>query len=136
MNDAEYAAQKARVQKLIDKWLLPLGLKYWNVTVDFDRTEYVGRDDDEAANWKQVAKCAVRWQYFQAHMTWRLLVTKDASDEELERYFLHECMHVFLHEMREDDPELAHEERVASMLANAFWWVHTTMAEASAGSGG
>ena len=129
MNDIEYETQKARVQALADKWLLPLGLKYWMVSLDFDRTTHVEKDENAADNWAEVACCRVRWEYLQANMVWRLLVVEDLSDEQLERHFIHECMHVFLNEMRETDENMKHEERVAELLANAFWWVHTTMTD-------
>lgn len=43
------------------------------------------------------------------------------SDEEIEYVVVHELMHVFLNEMREQGQQ--HEERVATLLAKAFLWV-------------
>lgn len=129
MTDAEYAEQKARIQKLIDKWLEPLGLCWWRITFEWDRTTHVEPEGNAAGSWCTVAKCAVRWKYFQACMTWRLLNILHVSDEDLEHFFVHECMHIFLNEMREEDEDLGHEERVASMLTNAFLWVGEMMAD-------
>jgi predicted SprT family Zn-dependent metalloprotease len=45
----------------------------------------------------------------------------DLSDQEIEKLVVHELMHTFLSEMREEGKD--HEERVASMLQRAFTWV-------------
>jgi hypothetical protein len=48
----------------------------------------------------------------------------ELSDEDLERCVVHELVHVFLNEARENGEDwLDHEERVASTLAQAFIWL-------------
>jgi len=123
MDDAEFERQKARLLHLVDRWIEPLGLRWWRIDVVYCRDEF---EVDGAPARDTMASCKANWRYLQATVTWNMPRVRDEDDDEvLERSFVHECMHVFLNEMREtnNDDWLSHEERVASMLTSAFLWV-------------
>lgn len=121
MTDAEFAAQKERIVTLIIRWTPLLGLKWW-------RTEYCyARSHDEmpdAASQMAAAVCSVLWPYMDVKISWDLSLIADMDDERLEATFVHEWMHAFVREMRDDTghDDINHEERVCSMLARAFVW--------------
>lgn len=130
MNDAEYERQKARVDALAKQWLSALGLDYWDITLEFYRGRLPSEGEDDGAD--PLARCKVKWQYLYATISWDLEAVAEESDGELERIFVHECMHVFLHELRHStDDWLDHEERVAQMLAKAFVWVRNQERESA-----
>jgi len=133
MTDAEFEAQRERLQKLSERWLEPLGLKWWHVTLTYERDSGEYKVDGEPSP-RSIANCAADWRYLNANITWNMLQVAEQDDEELELAFVHELMHVFLNEFRalhgdgathgvERDDWLAHEERIASTLARAFVWV-------------
>jgi len=126
MNDAEYEAQRARLKVLIDRWIYALGLGWWRITNSYDRT---GEDFADAAQVDHgfhtgvAARCYPEWRYLMATIVWNMPEVERMDDETLEIAFVHELMHIFLHELHSDDEDhLAHEERVASMLSKAFIW--------------
>lgn len=127
MNDAEFEAQKARIQALAEQWLPPLGLTWWNIALEYARDNYDGRDGAQPT----VAYCKADWRYVHARIVWNMPLVAEQDDAELERIFVHECMHIFLHEMRwaetRDTDSLDHEERVATMLTKAFLWLRESL---------
>jgi hypothetical protein len=128
MNDKEYAAQKARIQTLSDKWIVPLGLKWWRVNLEFNRDVTGDHGNGRCA----VAETMVDWHYLLATITFNIPAVAEQADDELETMFVHECCHILVNEMRmwapknidadKNDEAMHHEERVASTLANAFIW--------------
>lgn len=118
MTDAEAEAQKARVQALIDKWLVPLGLRWWRLHFQYDRAPKA--TDGEIS--RCVAECWPDWRYGEATIRFYLPCVADQDDDELEYAFVHECQHCFLHETREGAHEdgWPHEEHAATRLALAF----------------
>lgn len=125
MTDAEYEAQKARITALIDRWLYPMGLGYWKLTFQYERKGLRPTDNDAAQNWQPMMDVASKWQYLSADIRIGLPDIQDISDDDLENHFVHELSHVLVNEMREGEKGECslHEERVCSMLANAFLWV-------------
>lgn len=122
MNDAEYAAQKARIVALIERWPKPLGLAWWRITHVYDRDTTPPGGSSAAS--QVTARCDADWRYLYGRLTWYMQAVADLEDDELEQVFVHELMHVFLNELRHDDPNHnAAEERVASHLASAFIWL-------------
>jgi hypothetical protein len=120
MNDAEYAQHKARIETLIDHWHVPLGLRWWHLEYTYVRDDF---EVDGKPAPDTIARCTANWRYGHACITWNMARVKEQSDEMLERAFVHELMHVFLNEARENgDDWLDHEERVASTLTKAFLW--------------
>ncbi len=126
MNDAEFEQQKARLIALIDRWIKPLGLAWWSIDIVYVRDDY---KPPFATPQKTVslAYCEVDWRYYEATITWNMPEVLELSDWKLERGFVHELMHIFIHEMRwtasNDADALDHEERVASTLSKAFLWL-------------
>lgn len=121
MDDKEYEAQKARVKALIDKWLTPLYLKWYDLDIDWHREKHCEHPDD-------AFRVNSRWRYADATIYAYLPNIVDYDDEHLELVFIHECMHIVVNEMRPMDGDahahpddwLEHEERVCTMLAKAF----------------
>lgn len=124
MNDAEFEAQKGRLRELAQRWAKPLGLGWWEITHEYARDGYEP-PKEPADGAKSVAHCKPDWRYAHALIVWNMAAVADTEDEELEYIFVHELMHIFLHEMRWYDHEhgLDHEERVATTLAKAFLWL-------------
>lgn len=133
MTDKEYTLQKSRIQGLVEKWMAPLGLKWWNINIRYFREPLPISSGDAAAGWQCNAKAEAKWEYLSATVSFNLPAIEGADDEELERIVVHEFCHVLVHEMREWAPEevsrdrsdvgIKHEERVVTALTSAFLWV-------------
>lgn len=122
MNDADFEAQKARIQKLLDLWLTPLGLRWWSITVIYDRDlEPSSQTVETDSNSCVYMHVTTHWEYIFATVTVYVHAIQDVDDDELERMFLHEMAHIMLSAMRYDGAHM--EERTASELARAFQWI-------------
>lgn len=129
MDDQEYARQKQRLLDLADKWIKPLGLGWWDISFEYARDDYVAPENASSPD-ASLAKCAANWRYGHACITWNMPRVREIEDAELERCFVHELMHIFLSETRENGEDwLDHEERVASTLTKAFLWLRDSLAE-------
>lgn len=121
MNDKEYAAQKSRIEHLAEKWMQPLGLKWWHIKLVYNREADGDRDDGRCC----VAYTTVDWHYLLGTITFNMQAVAEQSDGDLENQFVHECCHILINEMRmwgDHDKAIKHEERVATTLASAFIW--------------
>ena len=123
MTDAEYEAAKARFDALAARWVPLLGLTDWHITWDYRRQD---ANDFRTDNPDEIAKAHVIWTYLSAIVTIWLPGFEDLSDARREFIFVHELMHLVLNEMREDQGQdtIQHEERVATVLAQAFLRTH------------
>lgn len=122
-DQAEHDHQKARIERLFQRWIKRIGLGWWRIDIDY-ADGLIGRHEDPDDCWSTVMVCEPAWQYMKASIAVSLQQCVGVSDEDLESYIVHELMHVFLSEMREtDDQEHKHEDRVASTLTNAFLWL-------------
>ncbi|MDZ4249527.1 MAG: hypothetical protein U0990_05495 [Candidatus Nanopelagicales bacterium] len=128
MDDAEFEAQKARIETAFHRWQNPLGLGYWLVHLIWERE---GRDFESHTDGQTRSTCAARcfadWRYNEATITFNVPLYSDMDDDTVERTVVHELMHIFLNEVREEG--LPHEERVASHLTSAFRWVRDSVAK-------
>ncbi len=128
MKDEAYEAEKARIEGFYARWRSVLGLDGWDVARSYFDGEYVkghGETSDAAAG-----SASVRWEYRHATLSFNVQNTRDLDDAEMEAIVVHECMHILLHEMRDDTAtDIKHEERVATSLAWAF--MRTTPKEIS-----
>jgi hypothetical protein len=113
--------QVQRVRDLVEKWVTPLGLRWWNdVTWEYH--------DGEDRSWQRedgqmvLAITNVRWEYLWAHVDVNLSAVAQRTDDQLEQDILHEMMHILLAEYQ-DCHELHHLERTCTRLAQAFQWV-------------
>jgi hypothetical protein len=130
MNDAEFETQKARIIALERRWFETLGLAAWKLNTEFVRGDF-SNGGQPAPDTLATAK--THSEYMLATISWNMPVVIDHNDRELERIFLHEMMHVMVNEMRPSRPnnevnnalseeDSWHEERVCTMLGNAFLW--------------
>lgn len=127
MTDKEYEQQKNRIRKLIKKWVKPLGLNWWRIDFEYKRenksilesTNYSPKDIN--GNWVCAMDTRADPYYLTACVTCYLPVLVNVDDEDLEEYFLHELMHIFLRPMRHKKTA-NEEELVATKLAQAFIW--------------
>lgn len=127
MNDAEYETQKQRVERLIERWVKPIGLGWWCINWVWHREER--RSDDLTGIEVCAMDCHANWKYLEARINVYLPAVEQFDDDRLEYFVVHELMHVFLQEMQapmqtqaEADTMAAHEERVATTLAHALIW--------------
>jgi len=121
MNDAEFDVQKARIGKLIERWVKPIGLGWWALDFAYVRDDFQvdGKNEPET-----IMSTSARWRYLTATISCNMPRVAEQSDDKLERQFVHELTHVFVNECREDGKDwLDHEERVATTLADAFLWI-------------
>ena len=129
MNDAEYEQQVARLLALADQWVRPIGLGWWRINLAYDREGADFADSAVKVGGFQsgtLARCFADWRYGTATIVWNMPDVARTSDDELESAFVHELVHVFLHEMQEgarQSVQRPHEERVATTLAKAFLWI-------------
>lgn len=132
MDDAAYEEQKTRVERLIAKWVEPIGLRWWRIQFCWKR-RYDKKDmdtDGEDHGSIRVFTCYSDWRYLHATITAFLPAVEECEDDALEGLFVHELMHIFLSELRQDDETgvfLAHEERVATTLARGFMYMHDAL---------
>ena len=129
MNDAEYEAQKERINKLASKWLPIMGLADWTMVEAWHRDSGEFTVDGSPSH-DVTAATKVDWRYMWAEISWNLPRVAEQDDESLELIYVHELMHIMVDETRDltgdhklrDGREdwLAHEERVCTFLAKAF----------------
>lgn len=115
------------------KWLLPLGLRWWKVKFSYSREPL---KSDAAEGRTCLAQTMVDWEYLNATITFDMQAIVEQSDGALEDTFVHECLHVFVHEMRmwagpvvtdeKQEEAMKHEERVVTQLTNALLWTRQT----------
>ena len=106
--------------KLIHKWV---GLTYagwWKIDLYYlDNKAYAKAEHYTHNHAKHsVATCHSDWRYLEASINVNLSALKRMSRSEIEYTVVHELMHVFLNEMRENNVD--HEERTATLLARSF----------------
>ena len=103
MTDKEYKQQKARVEKILNKWRRILGLDGHRFHFNYVR-EY---DDVKSA----VASINALWQYKNHSINIFLpKVAEIDSDYELTEALVHEFVHVFINPFQKEDPTKAEEE--------------------------
>lgn len=124
MTDAEFQAQRERIEPVAQRWIAALGLGFWSITLVWAREDY--HESEPGTPRSSIARCKADWRYAHATITFNVPKFVDEDDDDLEGIVVHELMHVFLSEARwvdgEDSDSLDHEERVATMLAKAFRW--------------
>lgn len=118
-----------RIRRLFREWRDRLFLHDWEVRLDYVDGEFVSPDG--SASGEANATCSADWRYRHALMTFNTRKTRDLDDAGLTKTIVHEAMHVHLNEMRYyGTGGLAHEERVATTLAQAILWSYKAGREA------
>ena len=111
-----------RIRKFLNervkKWRNMLGLDMWKVTLVL-----VDSIDCETPSLRTLAQCVATWQYRLISIEVNLHEALTQTDADLERMVIHELSHALVCEMRENDPDSKHEERVVTGLTDAFWYV-------------
>lgn len=106
---------KKLATKYFKWWTHWLGLRYGEINLEL--VEFI-----KSASGPDVeGKCESDWRYQDATITIALHKLREMNKYQIEGLIVHELMHVFLNEMREEG--LDHEERVATNLQKAFMWV-------------
>lgn len=123
MKRKAFKRQRARCQRVIGEWLQPLGLLWWETTINYydDPAEFpggAGSGDSHVA-----ARVWAQWEYLQATVAINVPEVARMDDDRLERVLVHELCHILVAEMRAD-PDVCtdHEERTVTQLAKAFIW--------------
>jgi hypothetical protein len=120
LKQAKIDEQRARIDALCDKWLVPLGLGPWNIDFYFnsDRGDFKTDNDGEI-----LMRVSHDWRYLQASVAVNVRFMREIDDEYFEQCFLHELMHLHLSELQACSEDFCdHEEHVATKLAKAFLW--------------
>jgi hypothetical protein len=112
----KYKEVRQHIRKVVPWWVHQLGLGYWHVKVYYSHE--IQRNHQGTI---RAAYCEADWRYETASITFYPKAMCEMAEDEIEATVVHELMHVFLDEMRE--PEIHHEERVATQLQKAFCWV-------------
>lgn len=124
MKRKAYRKARARIQRLADKWIGPLGLKWWTIEQCYydSSDEYAAALDCDGES--AVATCVCDWRYRTARISFNLPLWKALTDVEAEHNYVHELCHLFLAELQhETDDRQGHIERTCQTLADAFLWV-------------
>ena len=120
MKDKDFKKHKRRVELSAKKWLSVLGLKWWDIEIVY--VDNIGNSQHDGR--LEIAMiCTAMWQYMTAEIDVAVAVVAEMTDDEIDRAFLHECMHILVSEMRERKDRENHEERVCQLLVKAFKWV-------------
>lgn len=88
LDDAEFKKQKARIGKFLTKWQGPMGLRWFNIEVIFDRSY---AQDNSAA-----VTSMARWRYREFDITFYIPALMDKTDAEVEKTVVHELSHCLL----------------------------------------
>jgi len=130
MTDQDFETTKERIKASVGKWLKPLGLLWWqDITMEYYRNsaemqKSIGHDVPTEC----IADTHVAWEYCHAVVRWNCYRAYGCSDEDLDYSVRHELAHILVREMREwgdkdSDNKIGHEERVCTMLGQAFDWI-------------
>jgi len=113
-----------KIKKICDLWIYRLGLRWWEVTVNYIEDPQTIIDifrvsDDSIV----IAKTFSDWRYMTANIYLNIPPMLTMSSNQIQRIIVHELLHVLVNEMRNDG--IDHEERVVTMLTKAVFWIKT-----------
>lgn len=116
MTDKEYEKQKARVKKVLNRWLT-VGFNWWNIELEWNRE----KDEDSPS---QAAQTHTMWQYRDVNIIWNLPVIKNQTDEELETIVVHELSHILIASIQDfsNDDKREMTEFATTNVARALQW--------------
>lgn len=114
---SEIKQTKQKIHLLMKKWVGPIGLGWFAIKTKYNMN--CGESSDQ--EYSVLAKCTTRWEYRVAEIEFNMHACAYCDDESLEQVVVHELMHIFVNEMREEG--IKHEERVCETLSKAFVWL-------------
>jgi hypothetical protein len=130
MSDQEFEQAQTRIKGCCGKWIKPLGLLWWrDITNEFYRDSVsMARATNRETHTETIADTHVEWAYLDAVVRWNCEKVSTLSDDDLDYAVRHEFAHMLVAEMREwgdvhSENKIAHEERVCTMLGQAFDWI-------------
>lgn len=124
MNDKDFAQQKKRVQKYVDKWFKTLGLGWFTINFEWSR-------EPDSSEGGTAGRTYSQWQYRSATITFFLPVLAQHDDDTVERTVVHEMVHVLLsgiaQNMVHDDETLSNQvnEYTTETVTAAIMWART-----------
>lgn len=112
---------KKLARKYFKWWSEWLGLRYGLIKLFF--VDYIEEHEGDGVFIIPdcAGKCHTDWRYQETQIEISIKKICQLDEEGIERVIVHELMHVFLNEMREEG--IDHEERVATNLQKTFFWV-------------
>lgn len=119
MNDEEFERQKTRIATLRERWWKPLGVGWWDIEFKFVRTDFAVDGNPEPDT---IAYTTCDWRYMHGTVHWNMPQVREIDDDELERAFVHEAVHILLQEVLNVE-QRDHHERVTTTLTKAFLWL-------------
>ena len=135
MKRREYKRWCKRIEALRDRWIEPLGLGDWAVTITYFRKGKTYRtllNLPESGCAESLATCQCNWQYKQAWIGVNTPEWQGLSDFRAEAILVHELCHMLLDSLARapEDDKQAHLESTCTALANAFVWTRKAAAKA------
>ena len=117
MTDKEYNVQKKRIEKYINKWQGPMGLKWFSIQSAYCREHRDGLECDICADTE------VLWEYRKAVITYYIPKIETITDGQLEDVIVHELCHVLLGGLKRDDTPREVLEYTTQLVADSMQWV-------------
>ena len=102
----------------VREWSKKTWLAWWKIDVVFFGFKEYSQIDEIDYPHNSLAICHTKWEYMTAKISVNSEVLEEQDEEDIEYFALHELMHIFLNETREEGYK--HEERVATFLARSF----------------
>jgi len=127
MNDKEYEKLKSRIKKYVDKWLPMLGLKWWTVSLYYEREKCSTKsvvDDGNMTGMDIGAKTYIQYPYKTAQVYFYLPGMEGLDSAGIDRLVLHEFIHILTEEIKDSNVDHNHCERGVSDLTDAFLWTY------------
>lgn len=134
MKRSKYKKQRARIRKLADKWIGTLGLKWWTIQhLCYAKRKSFAKEHGREAFMRVTSD----WRYRVAEIHVNVPALATLTDEHLERYYVHELVHILIEEaLVEADDKKDHVECAVEGIARAFIWLRdATRQEGSDGHG-
>ncbi len=120
MKRRKFRKQKRRIQALAQKWIGPLGVGWWEVEHHY----HDNRDDWKTDDGEILMETHWSWKYRTAVIHVNIPALVDRNDEQLERHYVHELVHILVGEaLVEADDKKDHVERAVEGIARAFIWL-------------
>jgi predicted SprT family Zn-dependent metalloprotease len=111
-------AQRQRVQRVLDAWIEPLGLKWY-------RTEVLYYTKSRQFKRHVVARVFCDWRYMTAQIRVNLSLIEHLTDDAVEHCLVHELAHMLLAEAEGIGNDSDHLERAVETVTKALLWTRS-----------